>query len=81
VIGGLDAAGAVEGVTVLHAGTRRDADGTLRTDGGRVLAVTAVAPTIGAARQRAYEAIGAVEIEGVQYRGDIADPEEVRSTP
>ena len=80
-IGGLDAAGAVEGVTVLHAGTRRDADGVLRTDGGRVLAVTAVAPTIGAARERAYEAIASVEIEGVQYRGDIAVPERVGSTP
>ena len=80
LIGGLDAAGAVEGVTVLHAGTRRDADGVLRTDGGRVLAVTAVAPTIGAARERAYEAIRAVEIEGVQYRGDIAASERVGST-
>jgi len=79
VIGGLEEAGAVEGVTVLHAGTRRDAEGVLRTDGGRVLAVTAVAATIDAARERAYAAVGKIEIEGVQYRTDIALPERVAS--
>jgi phosphoribosylamine--glycine ligase len=78
-IGGLDAAGRIEGVTVLHAGTRRGPDGVLRTDGGRVLAVTAVASTIDAARERAYEAVGAIRIDGVQYRRDIAAPDGVRS--
>ncbi|HXZ83707.1 MAG TPA: phosphoribosylamine--glycine ligase [Acidimicrobiales bacterium] len=71
-IGGLDAAGAVEGVTVLHAGTRLGPDGVLRTAGGRVLAVTAVAPTVDEARERAYAAMGAVKIDGIQYRRDIA---------
>jgi phosphoribosylamine--glycine ligase len=79
VIGGLEEAGAVEGVTVLHAGTRRDAGDVLRTDGGRVLAVTAVAATIEAARERAYAAVRKIEIEGVQYRTDIAVPERVGS--
>ncbi|MGP8162840.1 MAG: phosphoribosylamine--glycine ligase [Acidimicrobiales bacterium] len=78
-IGGLDAAGAIEGVSLLHAGTRRGPDGVLRTDGGRVLAVTAVAPTIDRARERAYEAVGAIEIDGVEYRHDIAAPDSVRS--
>ena len=80
-IGGLDAAGRIEGVTVLHAGTRRGPDGVLRTDGGRVLAITAVASTIDAARERAYEAVGAIRIDGVQYRRDIAAPDGARSSP
>jgi phosphoribosylamine--glycine ligase len=78
-ITGLEAAGAVAGVTVLHAGTRLDADGVLRTSGGRVLALTATAPTTDEARARAYRAMGAIEINGVQYRHDIAAFESVRS--
>ena len=78
-IGGLDAAGAIEGVSLLHAGTCRGPDGVLRTDGGRVFAVTAVAPTIDRARERAYKAVGAIEIDGVEYRHDIAAPDSVRS--
>ena len=71
-IEGLDAAGAVEGVTVFHAGTALDAEGRLVTAGGRVLAVTALAPTLGAARSRAYDAVGRISWPGVQYRRDIA---------
>ena len=43
-ISGLDVATAVNEVTVFHAGTARDADGALRTAGGRVLDVTATGP-------------------------------------
>ena len=43
----------MEGVTVFHAGTSRDADGNLVTAGGRVFAVTAHAPTLNAARSLA----------------------------
>ncbi len=71
-IEGLEAAGAVPGVTVFHAGTRRGDDGVVRTAGGRVLDVTAVAPTLGEARARAYEAVGLISWPGLQYRGDIA---------
>jgi len=71
-VDGLDGAGTVEGVTIYHAGTRRDADGTLRVAGGRVLAVTGVGPGADAARARAYDAVGRVRIEGMQYRSDIA---------
>ena len=46
VIDGLDAAAAVNAVTVFHAGTARDADGALVTAGGRVLDVTATGPTL-----------------------------------
>ena len=61
----------VEGVTVLHAGTTRVVD-TFRVDGGRVLGLTALAPSLGAARARAYEAAARVSWPGRQLRGDIA---------
>ena len=35
-----------DGVTVYHSGTARRADGALITNGGRVLAVTGLAPTL-----------------------------------
>jgi phosphoribosylamine--glycine ligase len=72
VIEGLDAAAAVPGVTVFHAGTKAGADGEVLTAGGRVLDVTAVAPTVAEARARAYEAAELVSWPGVQYRRDIA---------
>jgi phosphoribosylamine--glycine ligase len=60
-----------EGVVVFHAGTRRDADGTLRAAGGRVLNVCARAPTLQAARDRAYEAIGRIAFPDGFFRSDI----------
>ena len=64
---------AVDGVTVFHAGTRRHGpDGPFYTAGGRVLAVTAVAPTLEQARERAYAAAAPIEWEGMQMRHDIA---------
>jgi phosphoribosylamine--glycine ligase len=60
------------GVQIFHAGTRRDADGTLCTAGGRVVAVTAVAPTVEAARQASLAAAQKVRFPGAQYRNDIA---------
>ncbi|HLI16420.1 MAG TPA: phosphoribosylamine--glycine ligase [Acidimicrobiales bacterium] len=68
---GLDEAATVEGVTVFHAGTRRAADGTLRAGGGRVLAVTAVRPSLAAARAAAYEAVGRIRLAGATFRRDI----------
>ena len=50
-----------EGVTVFHAGTSRRGEGPFHTAGGRVLGVTAVAPTPAAARSAAYEAAGGIE--------------------
>jgi phosphoribosylamine---glycine ligase len=64
---------AVHGVTVFHAGTRRHTfDGPFHTAGGRVLGVTAVAPTLAEARDRAYAAAEPIEWEGMQMRHDIA---------
>ncbi len=71
VIEGLDDAEQLPGVTVFHAGTK-PMDGKLMTAGGRVLDVTAVAPTLAEARRRAYEAAERISWPGVQYRRDIA---------
>jgi phosphoribosylamine--glycine ligase len=62
----------LEGVTVFHAGTERDDQGQFVTAGGRVLAVTGVAPSLAEARRRAYEASSAVTFEGKVMRSDIA---------
>jgi phosphoribosylamine--glycine ligase len=70
-IGGLDEAGAVEGVKVFHAGTSKR-DGEFYTTGGRVLSVTARAVELETAVQRAYEACGKIGFEGAHYRRDIA---------
>jgi phosphoribosylamine--glycine ligase len=70
-IDGVDAAEQLPGVTVFHAATKQ-ADGRLMTAGGRVLDVTALAPTLAEARARAYEAAARISWPGVQYRRDIA---------
>jgi phosphoribosylamine--glycine ligase len=70
-IEGIDHAEQLPGVTVFHAGTKQ-ANGRLMTAGGRVLDVTALAPTLADARDRAYEAAGKISWPGVQYRRDIA---------
>lgn len=69
---GVDAANAIEGVDVIHAGTALDTDGHLVTAGGRVLAVTGVGEDLEQARIRAYSGVDAIIIEGGQHRTDIA---------
>ena len=59
------------GALVFHAGTALRA-GRLVSAGGRVLAVTATAPTVPEARDRAYEAVTRIDFPGAQYRSDIA---------
>ena len=54
-----------------HAGTTLDAQGVLRTSGGRVLAVTALGDSPRIAQQRAYEAIHTIHFDGMQCRRDI----------
>lgn len=71
-IGGLDAAAAVPGARVLHAGTALDATGTLVSAGGRVLSVVGLGADLDAARSVAYEAISRIHLDGSHYRGDIA---------
>ena len=70
VIGGLDKAGAVDGVTVFHAGTKRDGARVL-ADGGRVLNVTAVGAGLSQARDRAYRAVDLIDWPDGFCRRDI----------
>ncbi len=70
-IEGLDAAAREPDAVVFHAGTARAPDGRVLTAGGRVLGVTALGPTIGAAVERAYATVAHVGFPGMQYRRDI----------
>ena len=69
-IKGLDAARAVVGVEIFHAGTKRDGD-RLLADGGRVLNVTALGATVAEAQARAYDAIAKIDWPGGFCRRDI----------
>ncbi len=71
VIAGLDKAAAVPGVTVLHAGTRRDAEGRVVATGGRVLGITAVGATVAEAQARAYQAVDRIRWPEGFCRRDI----------
>lgn len=71
IITGIDDAAGIEGVTIYHAGTARMSDGTLLTSGGRVLNVTAVAPSFNEARDRAYQAVDRISFEDMHFRTDI----------
>jgi phosphoribosylamine--glycine ligase len=70
-IDGLEEAGVLEGVKVFHAGTSKR-DGVYYTAGGRVLGVTARAPDLETAVERAYAACGKITFAGAHYRKDIA---------
>jgi phosphoribosylamine---glycine ligase len=70
VIDGIEAAEDV-GALVFHAGTALH-DGRVRTNGGRVLNVTATGETVAVARDRAYAAVELVSFERARWRHDIA---------
>ena len=57
-------------VTIIHAGSKLDGD-KLVTSGGRVLGVTATAPTLAEALKDAYAATETIEFEGKYMRHDI----------
>ena len=69
-ITGLAEAARIPGVELFHAGTARDGD-RLVTNGGRVIVVTAMAPTMTEAASRAYEAADRIQFEGKHMRRDI----------
>jgi phosphoribosylamine--glycine ligase len=60
-----------EGAKLFHAGTAPGESGPV-TNGGRVIAASASAPTVALARAKAYAAAAAVKFEGAFYRKDIA---------
>jgi phosphoribosylamine--glycine ligase len=61
---------ASRGAEIFVAGARLEGE-TLVTNGGRVLGVTGVAPSLDAAIDKAYEAAGRVRFEKAYYRRDI----------
>lgn len=71
-IRGLVAAAALEGVEVFQAATRREGDGIV-TDGGRVLAVTAIDGSLARAKLLAYTGVRAIRWLGGWCRKDISD--------
>jgi phosphoribosylamine---glycine ligase len=66
VVSGADAPG------VLHAGTRRRADGAVVSSGGRVLSIVGTGSDLAAAREDAYAKVGRVHLTGSHHRTDIA---------
>ena len=60
-----------ENVTVYHSGTALTEDGTLVTNGGRVLGVTATGPRLTNALSHAYEAAEKIHFDKLHKRSDI----------
>ena len=56
---------------MIHAGTRLDDEGKVVSAGGRVLAVVALGTDLVEARERAYDGVELVHLEGSQFRTDI----------
>jgi phosphoribosylamine---glycine ligase len=69
-ITGVEAAAALPGVNVFHAGTAL-VDGALVTAGGRVLGVQAVGADVSTAIRTAYAAVERIRFDGAHYRRDI----------
>ena len=70
-----------DGVLLFHGGTQRDDRGTLRTNGGRVMSVTAVAPTFAEAQANSRKAAESIVFAGKQFRRDIGWREARRAGP
>jgi phosphoribosylamine--glycine ligase len=56
--------------TVFHAGTQMD-EGTVKTSGGRVLAVTSFGKDHNEAIEQSYKALGKINFQGMYYRKDL----------
>jgi len=69
-ISGLEQVARLQDVKVFHAGTTKR-DGAFYTSGGRVLGVTAHAPRLEDAIQRAYQAVEMIRFDDMHYRKDI----------
>ena len=71
VINGLDRVGDSENIIVFHAGTKKLENGSVVTNGGRVLGVSALGSNIKEAIDNAYKAVNLIEFENMQFRKDI----------
>lgn len=72
-ITGIEECEEMPSVSVIHAGTRYTEDGTVVTDGGRVLAVTALGSDLPSALDRAYEGVDCIHFKGKTFRRDIGE--------
>lgn len=70
-ISGLENAAPTDSIYVYHAATAFGPDGSVVTSGGRVLGVTATAPTLEAAVLKAYAAVAKIRFCDMHYRSDI----------
>jgi phosphoribosylamine--glycine ligase len=70
-IQGLEEAASLPDVTVFHAGTERAGDGRILAAGGRVLGITAIAPSVAEAQGLAYEAVDRIHWPEGFCRRDI----------
>ncbi len=73
IINGLDRAEQLEDVIVFHAGTKRDNNGNIITNGGRVLNVVGIDREFKKAQEKAYSAIKLINFENMHYRKDIGN--------
>jgi len=69
-IKGLPDASKIKDVVVFHAGTTSE-NGSIFTNGGRVLGVTGLGKDISLAKDTVYKAIGKIKFDGIYYRNDI----------
>lgn len=60
-----------DNILAFHAGTRRESDGRLVTNGGRVVTLVARGASVAAARERVYANVERVKFEGAHWRTDI----------
>ncbi len=67
---GLKRAKMIEGVQIFHAGTKKE-NGKYYTNGGRVLNICAMAPSLNKVMEKIYSAISFISFEGMRYRSDI----------
>ena len=67
---GLKRAKMIEGVQIFHAGTKKE-NGKYYTNGGRVLNICAMAPSLNKVMEKIYSAISFISFEGMRYRTDI----------
>lgn len=72
-ISGLERFDKEEGYYCFHAGTKFDENGTLVTNGGRVLGITAKGPDLKKARENAYRATEWVQFDNKYMRRDIGN--------
>ncbi len=79
VVEGIEAARALDGVSVFCAGVGAHDDGQLVTAGGRVLNVCGRGPDLMTARDRAYAGVAEISWQGMHHRTDIGSEIELFS--